>query len=114
MIATPVELIYGSQTVLSCRVSVPQKVYSQLVLYMTIVWSTPNLDESTTAVIQETYYDVGSTTQNLTISSLSEGHNGEYICHVTIHLPNSDEVIISKEVNYIINVKGMYIHDLLN
>ena len=101
-VITPDDPEYSSDLTLTCRVSVPQKLHSQLVPYMTLTWSTP-LQENASA--GELVDDGLSLSLNLDISSVNETHNGVYTCHAVIQLPQSS-AFISTETEYTLNVKG--------
>ena len=101
-IIVPDDPEYSSDLTLTCRASVPQKLHSQLVPYMTLTWSTPLQDN---AAAGELVDDGVSLSLNLDISSVNEIHNGVYTCHVVIQLPDNTTFITS-ETEYNLNVKG--------
>ena len=100
----PVNPEYLSDLRLSCTVSLPAKLFYLLLPHTTVTWSTPISEKSqtTTETVRD---DRSSILLNLTIPSVKETHSGVYTCGVVINLPNNS-LVISKEVNYTLNLKG--------
>ena len=94
---------YGSELNLFCRGFLSTKMYSHLIPYMSVMWSTP-LEE--TIGMEEMIGNGASFSLNLTIPSLNESHNGVYFCHLLIVLPNNTATI-SRQVEYTIDIRGI-------
>lgn len=94
---------YLSDFSLSCKATVPRRLTS-LLPYMTLMWIS-SLDENITD--ENLILDEVSLSSNLSLPAIDETYNGVYTCQLVINLPTA---VITKDVDYTINVKGNLDH----
>ena len=101
-IQAPEDLQYLSDLSLSCRVSVPQKLHSHLLPYMTVTWFTPSRDINSPGEVVD---DGESLSLHLDIPAVNETHNGVYGCRVVLQLSNNSSPI-TRDATYTLDLKG--------